>query len=124
MKSYYQKGATMWTTLTVVLMVGFIAYLAFKLVDIYIDHSIIRGSMQEIANQREFQKMTSKQILTSMSKRMTIDNIRGFDKSAFTVTRDKRSKEKYIIIKYSKKVHIAANVSAVVDFDEEIRSGN
>ena len=123
MKSFYQRGATMWTTLTVVLMAGFIAYLVFKLAEVYLDHSIIRGSMQEIVNQREFQQMTPKQILSSMSKRMTIDNIRGFDKEAFTVAREK-SGEKYIVIKYSKKVHIAGNVSAVVDFEEEVRSGS
>lgn len=122
MKSFYQRGATMWTTLTVGLMAAFIAYLVFKLVDVYLDHSIIRGSMQEIVNQREFQQMTSKQILTAMGKRMMIDNIRGFDKEAFSVAREK-SGEKYIVINYSKKVHIAGNVSAVVDFQEEIRSG-
>ena len=122
MKSSFQRGATMWTTLTVVLMAGFIAYLAFQLSQVYLDHSIVRGSMQEIVNQREFQQMTPKQILSSMSKRMTIDNIRGFDKDAFTVAREK-SGEKYIVINYSKKVHIAGNVSAVVDFQEEIRSG-
>ncbi|TQV86676.1 DUF4845 domain-containing protein [Aliikangiella coralliicola] len=115
-----QQGATMWSTLSIGLMIGFIALIAFKLVPVYIDHGIIRGSMQELVNQRDFRQMTAKQILLSMEKRMMVDNIRGFGKDAFTVSREK-SGEKFIIIEYSAKVPIAGNVSASVDFKEEIR---
>lgn len=117
-----QKGATMWTTLSVVLMVGFIGFLVFKLLFVYIDHSIIRASMQEIVNQGEFKQLTTKQILSLMEKRMQVDGIRDFKKDSFKVSRD-RSGEKYIVINYSKKVPIAANVSALVEFNEEIRTG-
>ena len=116
----YQKGATMWTTLTVGLMVGVLAIVAFKLIPVYIDHGIIRGSMQEIVNQPNFKTLTTKQILQSMQKRMVIDNIDGFDKKAFRVAREK-SGQKYIVIDYSIKVPMFGNVSAAVDFQEEIR---
>ncbi|WP_196137354.1 DUF4845 domain-containing protein [Aliikangiella sp. G2MR2-5] len=115
-----QHGATMWTTLSFVLMIGFIAFLAFKLSQAYLDHGIVRGSMQEIANHHEFQRMTAKQIAESIKKRLIIDSIRDFDKDAFKVVREK-SGEKYILIDYSKTVHIAGNVSALVEFKEEIR---
>ena len=117
-----QSGATMWTTLSVALMLGFIAMIAFKLIPIYIDHSIIRGSMQEIANRNDFKQLTPKQILVSIQKRMQIDNIRGFSKDAFKLGREKSGK-RFIIIKYSQQVSIAGNVSALVEFDEEIHPG-
>lgn len=116
----YQRGATMWTTLSIGLMVAFFAMMAFKLIPVYIDHGIIKGSMQEIVNQPQFKTMSTKQILSTMQKRMMIDNIRGFDQNAFKVSRDK-SGEKFILISYSQKISIAGNISAVVDFDEEVR---
>lgn len=116
-----QTGATMWTTLSIGLMIGFIAYLAFMLIPVYIDHSIIRGSMQEIANQSEFKQMTSKQILIAIQKRTTIDNIRGFSSDAFKVSREK-SGQRFIVIDYSKKVSLFGNVSALVEFKEEVRT--
>lgn len=116
-----QHGATMWTTLSVVLMVGFLAMIAFKLIPIYLDHAIIRGSMQEIVNGREFRNMSTRQIMTSMDKRMTIDNIRGMSKDAFKVKKEK-SGERYIVINYSQKVSIISNVSALVEFNEEVRT--
>lgn len=118
-----QTGATMWTTLSIGLMIGFIAYLAFMLIPVYIDHSIIRGSMQEIVNQSEFNQMTSKQVLSAIQKRATIDNIRGFSRDAFKVSREKTG-ERFILVDYSKKVSLFGNVSALVEFKEEIRTNN
>ncbi|WP_444994659.1 DUF4845 domain-containing protein [Aliikangiella sp. IMCC44359] len=116
-----QKGATMWMTLFYILTLGFFGLLAFNLVPIYIEYSNIRASMQEIVNQNNFREMSQKQILSAMSKRMMIDSIRDFKKESFQVARDK-SGEKYIIITYSKKAHVAGNVSALVEFNEEIRA--
>ena len=116
-----QAGATMWTTLSVVIMLGFIAMIAFKLIPVYIDHGIIRGSMQGIVDQRGFREMTHTQILTSMRKRMQVDNIQGFDKDAFKVSRDK-SGDRYIVINYAEKVPMMGNVYALVEFQEEIRA--
>ena len=116
-----QKGATMWSTLAILFMVGFLGLIAFKLIPIYMDHGIIRKSMQEIVNQQNFRNMTSKQILSAMQKRMIIDNIDGFDKDTFKVSRDK-SGDKFITINYGKKVPIAGNVSAFVEFNEEVRT--
>gem|GEM_PF-2142866 len=116
-----QSGATMWTTLSVILMVGFLGFLAFHVLPVYGEHATIRKSMQEIVNHDNFRNMTSKQILSAMQKRMIIDNIDGFDKDAFKVSRDK-SGEKYITINYAKKVPLFSNISALVEFNEEVRS--
>jgi hypothetical protein len=116
-----QRGATMWSTVTIALMVGFFALMAFKLAPVYLDHGIIRKSMQEIANQQGFKDMTQQQILSAMQKRMMIDNIRGFSSDAFSVSRD-RGGEKFIVINYSQKIPIFANISALVEFEEEIRT--
>ena len=116
----YQRGATMWTTLTVGLMAGFIVYLTFILGDIYLNFRIIRSSMQEIVNQPNFKEMTTRAILSAMEKRMMIDNIRDFKKDTFSVKKLK-SGEKYIVIKYDSKAHVASNIYVLVEFNEEIR---
>jgi len=116
----YQRGATMWTTLTVGLMAGFIVYLTFILGDIYLNFRIIRSSMQEIVNQPNFKEMTTRAILSAMEKRMMIDNIRDFKKDTFSVKKMK-SGEKYIVIKYDSKAHVASNIYVLVEFNEEVR---
>jgi hypothetical protein len=116
----YQRGATMWSTLTIVLMIGFIAMLAFKIGDIYIDYNFIKGSMQQVVDRSDFKSMSKKAILASINKRLSIDNIRGLDKDVITIKQDKTGK--YLHVKYTGKAHIAHNVSALVEFDEEIRA--
>lgn len=115
-----QSGATMWSTVTIVLMVGLIVYVFGKMILVFIDHGIIRGSMQEIVNQQGFNEMTANQINVSIQKRMRVDNIRGFGRESFKVSREK-SGQKYIVIDYDKKIHLFGNISALVEFDEEIK---
>lgn len=117
-----QKGATMWTTLTVVMMACFLFYQGFAVGSLFLDHGFIRASMKELVEQPNFKTMTIQTILATVNKRLTIDNIRGLDKDTISIKQDK-SGEKYILIKYQAKTHIIANVSAVIDFEEEIRAG-
>lgn len=115
-----QRGATMWTTITVALMVGFLAMIAFKLYTPYYDHYIIKSTVQKLVNEREFSSMSARQAISSLNSRMTINNIRNLSKDAFKFKKTK-SGERFIIINYSQKVPVIGNVSALVEFNEEIR---
>lgn len=118
-----QAGATMWSTMAIGLMVAFFALMVFKLIPEYIDHGIIKSSMQQIVNKSNFKEMSQRQILTAMQKRMMIDNIRGFNKKAFQVKLEK-SGEKFILIKYDRKLELVSNISFLIEFEDEIRRGN
>jgi len=115
-----QRGATMWTTLSIVLMIGFIAMIAFKLAPVYLDHRIIRASMQEVANQHDFGQKTQMEVLNSVQKRLDIEGISIFTRENFSVVREK-SGAKYIQIKYSQKVPMMGNVSALIEFEDQVR---
>ena len=116
----YQAGATMWGWLALIVMIGFIAMIAFKVVPLYFDHSIIRSTIQEVVDNSEFSDMSNKSITRAISNRMTVNNIRNIDAKSFQTKLDKRGR-KYILIRYDRKVHIMSNASALVEFDEEIR---
>ncbi len=115
-----QKGATMWGWLSLFIMVGFLAMLTFKVTPIYFDHRIIKSIAQELVDSREFENMSNRQIVSALGSRLTINNVRDIDKSIFKPSRD-RTGEKFIKIFYSQKVNIMGTLSAVADFDEEIR---
>ena len=115
-----ETGATMWGWLAVIGMVGFLAMQAFKIVPIYFEHRLIRAALQDIVDSREFENMTNKTIGSTISTRLTINNVRGLDLKSFKALRD-RTGEKYILVQYQKKTSIISNLSAVVDFNEEIR---
>ena len=114
-----QSGATMWSTMTIALMIGFIAFLGFKMMFVYIDHSFVRGSLREIVNATGFDNMSRNDIRRAVSNRLTIDNIRDMPEGFYKISQNRAGK-KSILVKYTKKVPIAGNISAVVEFDEEI----
>ena len=55
-----QNGATMWGWLTIFIMVGFLAMLAFKVVPIYFEHRIVKSMIQELVDSREFENMSNR----------------------------------------------------------------
>ncbi len=120
MNTQYQKGATMWGWLSVVTMIGFITMLAFKVVPIYFEHRIVRAALQDVVDSREFVNMSNKGILRTIESRLTINNVRSISSAAFKAARD-RTGDKYILVNYQQKVLIMSNLSAVVEFNEEIR---
>ncbi len=115
-----QNGATMWGWLAVIGMVGFIAMQAFKVVPIYFEHRIIRAALQDLVDSREFENMSNKTINSTLQSRLSINNVRGIDTKAFKAMRD-RSGEKYILVQYEQRASIISNLSAIVEFNEEIR---
>lgn len=121
MMKKFQRGATMWSTLSITLMIGFIAYLGFIVGDIFLDYRFIKSSMQDVVDQGDFKTLTNTQVLTSINKRLTLNNIRGLDKDVIALKKDNKTDEKYIKILYAAKANIASNVYILVEFDEEIR---
>lgn len=117
----YQRGATMWSTLAIAGMIAFITYFGFSVGSIYLDYKFIKGSMQEVVNQRDFKKMSPRDIIVTINKRLTIDNIRGLDKDVIKVKKD-RTGEKYLQLNYVAKTHLFAEVHALVEFNEEVRA--
>ncbi|MFT6734288.1 MAG: hypothetical protein ACJAS9_002485 [Polaribacter sp.] len=115
-----QNGATIWGWLSLFIMVGYLVMLAFKVVPIYFDHRIIKSVAQDMVDSREYENMSNRQIMSTLSNRLSINNVRGIDNTAFKPSRD-RAGEKFLKIEYSQKVNIMGTLSAVADFDEEIR---
>ncbi len=120
MNRKYQNGATMWGWLSIIMMVGFLAMLAFKVVPIYAEHRIIRAALQDVVDNREFVNMSNKSIMRTIQSRMTINNVRTISAKSFKAKRD-RTGDKYILIQYDVKVPIMSNISALVEFNEEVR---
>jgi hypothetical protein len=115
-----QHGASMWSILSIVTMIGFIAMLAFKVVPDYFEHSQIRSTVQALVDSREFNDLTNGQITSKIQKRLMLNNVRTITaKGAFKPMRG-RDGEKYVMIDYTKVVPIMSNLSATMEFKEEI----
>lgn len=120
MNRKYQNGATMWGWLSIIMMIGFLGMLAFKVVPIYAEHQTVRAALQDVVDSREFSNMSNKSIMRTIQSRLMINNIRSINSKSFKAMRD-RTGDKYILVQYVVKVPIMSNLSAVVDFNEEIR---
>ncbi len=120
MNSQKQQGATMWSILFVLAMFIFIAMLAFKVVPIYSEHTIVRSVLQDLVDSPEFKNMSKKNVMRNIRNRMKINNVRDISIDSFTPITN-RSGEKVIKIDYEQRAPIMSNLSAVVHFEEEIR---
>lgn len=120
MNSKYQSGATMWGWLSIFMMVGFIGMMAFQVVPIYAEHRTVRSVLQGVVNEDDFKLMAKSKILSTISSRLRINNVRSIDYDSFKVKNDKVD-GRYIKIEYEVKVHIMSNLFALAEFNEEIR---
>ena len=120
MNRKYQSGATMWGWLSIIMMVGFLGMLAFKVAPIYVEHRVVRAALQDVVDSREFVNMSNKSVMRAIQSRMAINNVRTISAKSFKAMRD-RTGDKYILVLYDVKVPIMSNISAVVEFNEEIR---
>ncbi|MDQ7050040.1 MAG: DUF4845 domain-containing protein [Enterobacterales bacterium] len=120
MNNQKQQGATLWTFLFVLSMFVFIAMLAFKVVPIYTEQTIIRSALQDLVDTPEFNSMSNQNVIRNIRNRLKINNVRGMDCQAAFKPVTTRSGEKIIKIDYEQRAPIMYNLFAVVHFDEEI----
>jgi len=117
--SQKQQGATLWMFLFVLSMFVFIAMLAFKVVPIYTEQTVIRSALQDLVDTPEFNSMSNQNVIRNIRNRLKINNVRGIDAKAFK-PETTRSGEKIIKIDYEQRTPIMYNLFAVVHFEEEI----
>ncbi len=119
----YQTGATMWTTISVALMLGFVGYFGVIVGGAYWDNYLITNSMKEIVNQAGFKTMSKREVISSIGKRLIVDGIRNLDpKESFIVKKD-LSGQKYIHVQYETQSSLFANLHVLAKFDQEIKPG-
>lgn len=115
-----QQGMTFWGLLLVAAIFIFFVVLFFKLLPPYIEHAKVKTSLENIAHQPNAFNMEKNEIKAALDRRFSIEDVNDVDlgKSLFV---EKKPGSMSIRIAYERRVPLAYNVTALIDFDDTVQ---
>lgn len=117
-----QQGLTFISLIFVLSFIGAMVLLTLKIAPIYLDHSKVVASLDEIKKIPGIQFQTQAEILTALRKRFTINGIADVTQDDMTIT--KHGAYLKIVIDYEVAKKIVGNLSILVQFNDVIEVGN
>lgn len=113
-----QQGMTGMGWLTVLLLIGFFAMLAFRLVPIYLENYSVKTVINSFKEEPLITQKSKKEIINMVMARLNTNGVRDIDKSMVTV--EKNPGILNIKIDYFVRKPMVGNIEIIVSFDEEI----
>jgi hypothetical protein len=112
-----QQGMTFWGLLVVAAIFIFFVILFFKLLPPYIEHGKVKTALENIAHQPGTADMEKSQIKAAFDRRFNIEDVNDVDlnKALFV---EKKPGSMTIRIAYERRVPLAYNVTALIEFDD------
>lgn len=112
-----QNGMTFWGLMMVAAVFAFFVLLFFKLFPSYMEHAKVKTALENISRQPDTKDMEKAQIKAAFERRFDIEDVSNIDlnKNLFV---EKKPGSMTIRIAYERKVPIAYNVSALIEFDD------
>lgn len=109
-----QSGASTLGILIVVLFFGSLLTLGIKLGPIYLDDYTIQEALEGLDGTKGLSKMSVGEVRSLINKRLSVNNVRGFDAKAITVKVE--GDQVQIDVDYEVRTGLVSNVDAVVHF--------
>jgi hypothetical protein len=112
-----QNGASALTMMIMVLFFGGLLTLLLKVGPAYLDDFTIQEALESLEGTEGLSTMGPAQVRALINKRLSVNNVRGFDAKNITVEKD----EGLILIKvdYEVRNNLISNVDTVVHFSHE-----
>jgi len=112
-----QDGASALTVLVMVLFFGSLLTLVIKLGPVYLDDITIQEALESLEGTEGLSRMGPAEVRRLINKRLSVNNVRGFDAKSITVEKD----GELVVIKvdYEVRNNIFKNVDTVVHFKHE-----
>jgi len=112
-----QGGASALTMMVMVLFFGGLLTLVIKLGPAYLDDLTIQEALESLDGTEGLSQMGPAQVRTLINKRLSVNNVRGFD--AKNVSVDKDGELVVIKVDYEVRNNLFSNVDTVVHFKHE-----
>ena len=113
-----QRGGAL-VMVIVALFFGALLTLAIKLGPAYIDDLTIQEALENLEGTDGLSRMGSAEVRRLINKRLSINNIRGFDAKDISV--DKNGEFVVINVDYEVRNNLFANVDSIVHFQHEYK---
>jgi len=112
-----QRGASALTMMVMVLFFGGLLTLVIKLGPIYLDDITIQEALESLDGTEGLSEMGAAQVRTLINKRLSVNNVRGFDAKNITV--EKNGEFVVINVDYEVRNNLFSNVDTVVHFKHD-----
>jgi Tfp pilus assembly major pilin PilA len=115
-----QNGMTFWGLMMVAAVFAFFVLLFFKLFPSYMEHAKVKTALENVSRQPGTSEMEKAQIKAAFERRFDIEDVSNIDlnKNLFV---EKKPGSMSIRIAYERRVPIAYNVSALIEFDDSVQ---
>ncbi|EDM49863.1 DUF4845 domain-containing protein [Marinobacter algicola] len=112
-----QSGASALVIMIMVLFFGGLLTLAIKLGPAYLDDITIQEALESLEGTEDLSTMGPAQVRTLINKRLSVNNVRGFDEKNITVQKD--GDLVIINVDYEVRNNLFRNVDTVIHFQHE-----
>jgi hypothetical protein len=115
-----QSGMTFWGVLVLAALIVIVTLLFFKLMPPYLEYGKVRTALENIAKQPDAGNLERGEIKAALDRRFTIEDVNGIDlnKNLFV---EKKPGTTTIRIAYERRVPIAYNITALIEFDHSVQ---
>ncbi|MBT2990776.1 MAG: DUF4845 domain-containing protein [Candidatus Thiodiazotropha sp. (ex Ctena orbiculata)] len=113
-----QKGLTTISWLVIIIVAGFLIYVAMKIIPVYIDHYAVKATLESVKNDSLSARKSKKEIRDMIMRKLDVNNIRHITRDHLSVKRS--GKVTRINITYEERRPIVHNISLVMSFEEDI----
>ncbi|MDZ7841353.1 MAG: DUF4845 domain-containing protein [Gammaproteobacteria bacterium] len=115
-----QRGWTIWSVLGVGFLVVAGALLFMKLMPVYLDNYKIKEAMHSLVEDPRAADWSKRQIINEMTNILYIDYGHDIVDLNKALSVEKENEHKYIRVEYEVEVPLVYNISALVDFNNEV----
>ena len=112
-----QNGMTFWGLLMVAAVFIFFVILFFKLLPPYLEHARVKTALENISRQPGTNDMEKAQIKAAFDRRFSIEDVNDIDLNKALIV-EKKPGSMTIRITYERRVPLAYNVTALIEFDD------
>lgn len=114
-----QSGMTFWGLLVIAAIFAFFVMLFFKLLPPYMENASVMSALEGLAKQPEAGNLEKAQIKEALERRFNIEYVTDLDLKKVLFV-EKKPGSTAIRIAYERRIPLAYNVSAVVEFDHTV----
>jgi hypothetical protein len=112
-----QNGMTFWGLLVIATLFIFFVVLFFKLLPPYMEYAKVKTALEGIAKQPGTSDLEKSQIKAAFDRRFNIDSVDDIDLNKALIV-EKKPGSMTIRITYERRVPLAYNVTALIEFDD------
>jgi hypothetical protein len=99
-------------------LIAFFTLITLRLVPLYIEFGKVASVLESLPNEDGIGSMPRSEILSLVTKRFDVNDVRNVDPKLVKVSTDKG--KKVISIEYERREHLVSNVDVVASFEKRV----